>query len=218
MKPFLNFHVHRKAVSPTETVIRNLMLPAENSGQETTVRTDLFCAGIHPWHIPEQPEAALAELERLIHLPACVAVGETGLDKQAQTTMKKQQSVFVRQMQMATSHNLPVVIHCVRAWDELLAACKSVRPETPCIIHGFRGKPELAKALIRKGFYLSFGFRFNAQSLSVCPPDRLLLETDEDQRHVEELYQTAATWLSCTPEELNNQCWKNLQAITRLHR
>ena len=48
----------------------------------------------------------------------------------------------------------------------------------PWIIHGFRGKPQLAEALIRQGFYLSLGERYNPMSAAVIPIDRLLAESD----------------------------------------
>ena len=82
-----------------------------------------------------------------------------------------------------------------------------------CIIHGFRGIPKLAESLLGKGFYLSFGFRFHPQSLTLCPSDRLFFESDEDSRPVDTLYRTAAELRSCTPEELRTQCWENLVRI-----
>ena len=95
-------------------------------------------------------------------------------------------------------------------------ALKKDFPRTlPCVIHGFRGKPQLAGNLLSQGFHLSFGFRFNPQSLLLCPPDRIFLETDEDPRPVEELYRTAANLCGCTPEKLRIQCLGNLARIAQ---
>lgn len=216
MPPFLNFHAHRKATSPEETAICNLMLPTAPGTEDAPDGPEFFSAGIHPWHIPENPEAAFRTLEGLAGRPECVAVGETGLDKLAGTAMERQTEVCIRQMRIAMAFRRPVVFHCVRAWGELDALCKAVRPDVPCVIHGFRGKPELADSLLRKGFYLSFGFRHNPQSLTVCPPHRLLLESDEDPRPIGELYRTAARLRSCTVAGLNTQCWENLHRLARL--
>ena len=120
----------------------------------------------------------------------------------------------VRACSEAANHRLPLIIHCVRAWDKLFAMQKEMPAGLTCIIHGFRGKPELAGSLLHHGFYLSFGFHFHPQSLSLCPPERLFLETDEDRRHVEVLYHTAAALHACSPDSLRIQCHKNFERIT----
>ena len=175
METYLNLHAHRPAASPSETVVRNYILPLPPSGHEEPEYGQTFSAGIHPWYIPAHPEETLKELERL-----------------------------------AVSRQLPVIIHCVKAWDELLAIKKDFPETLPCIIHGFRGKPQLAESLLSKGFYLSFGFRFHPQSLTLCPSDRLFFESDEDLRPIDTLYHIAAELRSCTPEGLRAQCWENL--------
>ncbi|MCD8318334.1 MAG: TatD family hydrolase [Paraprevotella sp.] len=215
MSPFLNFHAHRVSVSPSETVIRNLIVPQDSAAFPITTGKGLFSAGIHPWFIPNDPEPALNTLEHLASMPTCIAIGEIGLDRHAVTDSVVQRALFLRQADIAVRHRLPMVIHCVKAWEELFAIRKEIPSGTPCIIHGFRGKPPLATDLLRKGFYLSFGFRLNPQSLQSCPPDRLFLETDEDPRNVEALYRTAARWRGCHAEEIKQRCWKNLERITR---
>ena len=145
--------------------------------------------------------------------PFCKAIGEAGLDKFVSTSLFLQRELFVRQAELAAAHRLPVIVHCVKAWDELLSARKDIPAAAVCIIHGFRGNPQLAESLLGKGFYLSFGFRFHPQSLTLCPSDRLFFESDEDSRPVDTLYRTAAELRSCTPEELRTQCWENLVRI-----
>ena len=49
----------------------------------------------------------------------------------------------------------------------------------PWIIHGFRGKPQLAQQLLNNGFYISLGEHFNPQTVTIIPTNRLLFETDE---------------------------------------
>lgn len=75
----------------------------------------------------------------------------------------------------------------VRGWDELFSLRREMRPSQPWIVHGFRGKPELARRLVAEGFYLSYGERFNPASVAVTPPDRLLIETDESQLSLAEI-------------------------------
>ena len=84
-----------------------------------------FSAGIHPWYIPAHPEETLKELERLAASPSCKSIGEAGLDKYASTPLPLQRELFIRQAELAVSRQLPVIIHCVKAWDELLAIKKT---------------------------------------------------------------------------------------------
>lgn len=214
MDAFLNFHTHRAAVSPSETVVRNLSAPYSDGNSEECIAEGWFSAGIHPWYVPEDCGPAFSRLAELWRSPCCIALGEAGLDKCCRTPFPLQREVFVRQLEEAGAYGLPVVIHCVRAWGELLEVRKQVRPAVPCVVHGFRGGPALAGQLLDNGFYLSFGFRFHERSLTLCPSDRLFLETDEDSRSVEELYHMAARLRGCLPGELGRQCRKNLRDIS----
>ena len=65
--------------------------------------------------------------------------------------------------------------------------------------------------LLKHGFYLSFGFHFNPDSLHTCPAERLFLETDDTSRPIADLYAIAATLRGTPPETLNQQCWDNAQ-------
>lgn len=212
MCTFLNIHTHRPAASASESVIYNYILQNVPVIEEPPTDT-IFSAGIHPWLLPTDQEAYYACLRRLAALPGCIAIGECGLDKIVNTGLSRQSHVFRKQIEIATMLRLPLVIHCVKAWNTLYAIQKEIPADLPCIIHGFRGNPDLAGQLINKGFYLSFGFNFNPESLQDCPPDRIFLETDENPLPVEYLYRSAAELRRCTAEELNTQCWENLRRI-----
>lgn len=87
-----------------------------------------------------------------------------------------------------------------------------MKPENAWIIHGFRGKKELAESLVRQGFYLSFGEKYQAEALQTMPADRLLLETDESICLIEELYRRAACQRNIGVEQLVSK----IQATTSL--
>ena len=216
MPSFLNIHAHRSSVSPCETVVRNFILPLATQALRLELPCGWFSAGIHPWHLPEVPEESLRQLDVFTHSPRCLAIGEVGLDKCRDASFALQREIFMRQLELASDRRLPVIIHCVKAWSELWAVVKEIRPATACVIHGFRGKPQLAESLLAQGFYLSFGRCYNADSLRLCPPGRLFLETDEAPHSVETVYCAAASLRGCTPEELNTQCWENLRQIMRM--
>ena len=214
MYPFTDIHTHHQATLKNGIAIRNYILVADREPIKFH-EDEFFSAGIHPWHIPQQPNELLHHLTQLATHPSCQAIGEVGLDKNADTKLDIQQEVYIQQLEMACQQELPLIIHCVKAWDELIAIHKTLRPNTPCIIHGFRGKPQMAEQLIKAGFYLSFGFHFNEKSLSICPSNRLFLETDEETRPISELYQTVSNIRKCEIEQLKCQCFDNLRNLNK---
>lgn len=138
-------------------------------------------------------------------------IGECGLDRLCPTPFPLQLAAFEAQIRLSERLRRPLVLHCVRAADDVLRLHRGTTQ--PWIWHGFRGKPEQMQQLLQHGFYLSFGFRFNEDSLRTCPANRLFLETDDDPRPVATLYAVAAALRGTTPEDLNLQCWDNAHAI-----
>ena len=105
---------------------------------------------------------------------------------------------------MPAGNKKPLVIHCVKAWDELLASHRNLKPETPWLVHGFRGKKELAlQQLLSKGMYLSFWFDFvlrpeSAELLRFLPKERIFLETDGADVDIKDIYNKVANDLGIT--------------------
>ncbi len=128
-----------------------------------------YSAGIHPWRAERAD--MFGEVERLAACPEVVAIGETGLDKRRGPSLDIQIPLFRRHIELAESVGKPLIVHCVGAWQELLAL---PRPRVMTIIHGFRGKPELARQLTAAGFFLSLGARYNPAS------ERLALFRESD--------------------------------------
>lgn len=118
-----------------------------------------------------------------------VTIGECGLDKLCTTSLDLQREVFIKHVELSERFSLPVIVHCVKAMDELLRLRREIRPTLPWIWHGFRGKPQQMYQLLDAGMYISFGFRHNAQSIAECPVERMLFETDCDERPVSLLYE-----------------------------
>ena len=112
--------------------------------------------------------------------PSVIALGEAGLDKSIDAPLSLQTEVFTEQVKLSEAFRKPLVIHCVKAWDELLAVKKDLNPQMPWVIHGFRGNDILAEQLIRKGLYLSFGMKFNPKALRIAWPDYVSLTDEAD--------------------------------------
>ena len=182
--------------------------------------TDALCegyfysAGIHPWDLTEfDTERRLECLREQLAEKQLVAVGEAGLDKLAAAPMQLQVAVFKEQVELSEKYELPLIIHCVKAMDELLALRKERAPKQPWIWHGFRGKPEQAKQLLQKGFYLSFGMHYSSEAMNVVPDSRLFLETDDSPVDIEDVLRDAAKVRGVEVETLQAIVRKNIQDI-----
>jgi TatD DNase family protein len=132
--------------------------------------------------------------------------------------MELQKSVFEEQVKIAGEKHKPLIIHCVRAWDELLAVHKNLKPEKPWLVHGFRGKKELANQLINTGMYLSFWFDFvlrpeSADLLRSLPKNRIFLETDGADVDIRKIYKKVAADLALDVDELKNIIFDNFNLI-----
>ncbi len=180
---YYDIHTHQQ---PSETDVMAIVNTIVRDGVEPN--SSRYCSyGIHPWYIYNIKEQMM-ELEKYAVLPNTMAIGEAGLDKMIDQEFSIQQDVFLKQANLAEKVQKPLIIHCVKAWAELLAAQKVINPYMPWIIHGFRGKPELAEQLIEHGFYLSFGQNFNSESLRLAWPAHFLAETDDKEIKITEVY------------------------------
>lgn len=177
-----------------------------------------YSVGIHPWHIPDAAvtSAVRYEMEALVPLaehPQVLAVGEAGLDKLAGTPAAVQAEVFEFQARLSMQLGKPLIVHLVKAVDELLRLKRQMRPDNPWIIHGFRGKAALAEEYLRHGFYLSFGEKYREEALRAVPSCRLFLETDESGVPVTELYRRAAEIRGASLTEFTAAMQENINKV-----
>jgi TatD DNase family protein len=151
-----------------------------------------YSVGIHPCQVDQNYKQRIEQLRSFASFPWVVAIGEAGFDKRCSTNSDLQKMAFTEMAMLAEQIQKPLIIHCVKAWQEIIALHKSRRPSVPWMIHGFRGKPALAQSLLNQGFYLSHGDKFNPDSVLVTPLDRLCIETDESTVSIETLYRKIA--------------------------
>ena len=140
-----------------------------------------YSVGFHPWHgVDLLTDDDYALLERCARHPRVLAIGETGMDRLRGAALDVQRDVFVRHLQLAHDLGKPVVAHCVRTAQDILAARHASGLDVvTLIIHGMRGNAHVARMLLDGGCYLSYGERFNRAAVAVTPLDRLLIETDD---------------------------------------
>jgi TatD DNase family protein len=205
---YFNLHTHQFTNQPDVLELVN------QYPQEFEAEIPFYSIGIHPLYLDENRlENDFKIVDEKLALTECLALGECGLDKRAETPFDVQVSVFERQLALAEKHQKPVVIHCVAAFQELIEIKKRLKISVPMIVHGFSKKLELAKQLIDNGFYVSFGKNLlrNPELESVfvsIPNDRFLLETDMVEEGIRAVYALAAKYkgleLSELQEVLNN--------------
>lgn len=161
-----------------------------------------FSAGIHPWDAGIYQPGWIYALTSLLASPRVVAIGECGFDKNIEIPYDKQLKIFESQISIAEAYKRPLIIHCTGYFNELISVFKNKNFNEARIIHGFRGKPELARQLIKAGFYLSFGEKFNPESVMATPRNKICVESDESLMPIEDIYQTIADIKKCKPEDL----------------
>lgn len=161
-----------------------------------------FSAGIHPWDAGNLRSVWLDNLKLLLNFHQVIAVGECGLDKNSPVAIEKQLEVFEMQIKLSEALNKPLIIHCVGCYNELMNLHKALNPKQSWIIHGFRGKPEMASQLTKAGMFISFGEKFNPESVQAIPVDRILVESDESAMPLAEIYLAIATAKGCEVREL----------------
>ncbi len=147
-----------------------------------------FSLQLHPWHLTGRSDITAFEAMaiQLASHPAFVAVGECGLDSLCGVELSLQHEAFLAALRIAKQLQKPVIIHCVRLWQEMIADVHKVFTPQECIkmpvvIHGFRKGPQLARQLLDAGFSISLGTRYNEEVKSMIPPDRLYFETDQTE-------------------------------------
>jgi TatD DNase family protein len=115
--------------------------------------------GVHPHHAGQFTPTTLLELEALTRDPTVVAIGEIGLDYHYPGANEQRQADgFVTQAHLAGRHDLPMIIHCRDAYDDLLGLIRE-DPKIPRrgVIHCFSGSYEQAVAFLDMGYYLGLG-------------------------------------------------------------
>jgi TatD DNase family protein len=178
-----------------------------------------YSIGIHPWFIVEDRiESDLAIIESKLKESSCLAVGECGLDKRIEIPFELQQTVFEHQLLLAEQYQKPVVIHCVAAFQELLAIKKRLNISVPFLIHGFSKNELVAKELLANGCYISFGkYLLRMPQLesvfSAMPNDRFFLETDTDEQTIQEVYELAAQYKGLSIEKIQKLVNTNFRKV-----
>jgi TatD DNase family protein len=222
--PFLDFHTHRN-LSNTSEVLAVKNVSQNDFSTFVPVTNALYSFGLHPWYLTKENAASdIAQLEKIIsqQLPYLIGIGECGLDKLRGENLDFQRQILEQQIQLAHDFHLPVIIHCVRAYEVLLQVRKKFDPNIPFIVHGFNQNPQILKALLQQNFYISIGAAVlqdisnAAKIIAQIPLNRLFLETDAASLDIsiEDIYQAASSRLGVDMEVLKSQLVDNFTKCT----
>ena len=203
---YFDSHTHQKYKEEDIAFIRNAF--HHLSYERLSALPYSFSIGIHPWDVKANYHAAFELIKQTATHPQCKAIGECGLDYFIKTDKSLQAEVFKLHIALAEQLQKPLIIHCVRAYHDLLPMLKNT--SVPVVLHQYQGSLELTKTLTAPNLYFSFGkqlFRenFDTALLEIIPITQILFETDTMPMHIEEVYLKASTLLDVEFEELRQQ-------------
>lgn len=219
---YINIHAHRQSSSIGEWVMMNLMavdFPPED------IENGFYSIGFHPYNVGKvDEEETLAGVRMAVEHPRILAVGETGLDKSIKIPMEDQLRIFEKQVKIAESFDLPVILHVVRSFNEMIGFMKAHQPVVPMIIHGYNGSAQMVEDLVEAGFLISFGEAITRahskiiEALQRVPVEKMFLETDEGDMDIRELYGFAAEVKDVSEGHLRMQIFENARThLSRLN-
>jgi len=181
---------------------------------DTVLNDSFYSAGIHPWEAAHF-KSQINNLFQLAEHENCFAIGECCLDKLKGPSLTIQQEAFEAQILLSEQLQLPVIIHCVRSFSEIVQVRKNLEPKQPWVFHGFN-KTSLLGKLISEDMMISIGSSIlKNPSLQECldqiPNQNLLFETDNSEIEIKAIYQKAAALKQLTLQELESIVEQNFK-------
>ncbi|MGC8864083.1 MAG: TatD family hydrolase [Bacteroidales bacterium] len=197
-----DFHSHR--LSAGAPCLYNLLPPFQ-----LPATPHLFLsAGLHPWYIDENWLLHIDHLRTLVSNHHLKAIGETGLDTLRGPSLELQTRAFEAHVVLAKEQKLPLILHAVRTHHVIITLLKKHQFTGPVIFHGFHSSWKVAKPLIDEGHFLSIGKAvLNAsapflETLCFTPLSQLLIETDDTQTPIREIFRAVARFKQIPEEKL----------------
>ena len=209
---FVNLHTH---LSDTDEHVVSLHNKHEHFD---IIEKPYASCGLHPWYLSsEEVSSQFESLASSVKLENVLAIGECGLDKVCNTPWDLQVYWFQKQIELANEVQKPLIIHCVRAFQEVMDALEKMGNTQPVIFHGFQKKMELANQLLSFGAYLSFGHQLKNNQVQLVfaevPSSRIFLETDNADCSIQDVYTFAAHAKGISVDELQQIIAQNANRV-----
>lgn len=210
---FLDVHTHYPASDPDILAIEN-----RHSGFGDTAAPRYVSGGLHPWYLrSETLSDDFDALRKYVAQPGVLAIGECGLDKLTATDWGTQCRAFEWQIALAEELQKPLVIHCVKAFQECLALLKHT--SVAVVFHGVNNRLPVIRPVIDAGHYLSFGKALLhpnpaiIEAFRAVPMEQLFLETDDTRADIREIYKTASQLRNIPEKEIALQLELNFGKV-----
>lgn len=211
--------------------VERLLVPAVSRDNwhacsELALLPGISCAlGVHPWWADDGVE--MEDLREKLITSGASAIGEIGLDWKTEVPRQKQYTVFQMQLELASIMDMPVILHCRSAFEEMLELLE--KHPVRGVIHAWSRDHQLMSRFLKAGLYISFGGAITRQmakkaceSVRQVPADRFVLETDSpsiglsgvpsgksEPGHVAEVAQAMAQIRGEDPEDTKAAAWEN---------
>lgn len=209
---FINTHTHIQ--------IHDAKLELVNLAINANERPNHYSYGLHPWYLEKNTCYELLErLKVIAHEKRCMAIGECGLDKLSKVDFTLQEEVFVEQIKIANQINKPLIVHCVKAFNELINCLNLNDNKVPVIVHGFNNNENIARVMVNEGYYFSFGkallgYESNAaKAIKNVGRKNFFLETDDADISIKYIYKKASELLGIDEEILQQQLQSNFETV-----
>jgi len=210
---FIDIHTHKTGQAPKgELRILNIH---ENFSQLD--KQCLYSFGLHPWYL-DNHEINFLALKEFATAANVAAIGECGLDRVCSTDWSVQKSVFAQQLELAEALSKPVIIHCVRAYEDVLSMLEGVKKPNSVVFHGFNRNVQLARKIVSRGHYLSFGAGILKNSsvqkaFNLTPMEKIFFETDNSDIQINRIYEKAAEIKDTSIEDIILQVQQNFDKV-----
>ena len=212
---FVNIHTHMPAHDGSIELINHFAQAAFDENSPL-----LYSVGLHPWHIDQVDYLSVLEkMEETARSENVAAIGECGLDRAITVPFDLQESIFIRQIEIAEQSGKPLIIHAVKVYPDLTRIKKNRKSNIPWILHGYNGNLQTTRQLLQYNFYFSFGpqmLKGNEKllrSLQEIPLKQLFFETDDSGETIETIYIFAAQKLGMAMEKLQSAMCENYKRI-----
>jgi len=217
MSQFINIHTH-SICKNRNICIKNLAFAEEINFYSS--ENTFFSYGLHPWDIENNNlNSFLEKIKKVFEFKKVIAFGEIGLDRAISTDLSLQKQVFIEQLKLAYDLDIPVIIHCVRAYSDIIEILKKEKYSKPILFHDFRANLQTFKQLEGFNSYFSFGKSlFSAQAktntyFKDIPLSRIFFETDQADIEIENVYLQAQKMKEMDLGVLKTQIEENFKKI-----
>lgn len=212
MIPFVNIHTHIHIDNKEFIEIVNIDIDDIASADVSY----LYSVGIHPWKAQDTTEVLKCSNLKSSNF---LAIGECGLDRVNGNDLESQKNVFIKHINLSEQYKKPLIIHCVRAYPDIIEIKKETRAKSPWIVHGFQGNEQSVMQLLKHDIYISLGdvlFKDENKAsalLRIIPSDKLFLETDVSERNIIDVYEKASLLSGVEMNKLRNDIFDNFVKI-----